>query len=78
MHNAWLIGDEAATYYLLNTFTGSAAASAYNFMSQSIEGVRRLSGKTVTVSFWAIASLAGMKLGVNLLQYFGGGGAPHL
>ena len=43
------IGDEAAVSNLANTFTGNAAAGAYNSMSQWIEGVRRLGGKTVTV-----------------------------
>jgi hypothetical protein len=69
------IGDEAASYMLNNTFTGNAAAGAYSLLSQRIEGVRRLAGKTVTVSFWAVASTA-LKLGVSLTQNFGTGGSP--
>lgn len=69
------IGDEAATYALQNTFTGNAAAGAYSFLVQCIEDVRRLAGKTVTVSFWANASVA-LKLGVSIDQFFGSGGSP--
>ncbi len=69
------IGDEAASYMLNNTFTGNAAAGAYSLLSQRIEGVRRLAGKTVTISFWAIADRA-LKLGVSLTQNFGTGGSP--
>jgi hypothetical protein len=69
------IGDEAATTFMAGTVTGNAAAGASTVLYQAIEGVRRLSGKTVTVSFWADAS-AGMKLGVSLNQNFGSGGSP--
>lgn len=69
------IGDEAATYYLANVFTGNAAAGAYTNIAQPIEDVRRLAGKTVTVSFYAAAG-ATPKFGANLLQYFGSGGSP--
>jgi hypothetical protein len=68
------IGDEAAVNYLQNSFTGNAGASASNYIEQRIEGVRRLSGKTVTVSFWAVGT--GPKLGVNMYQLFGSGGSP--
>lgn len=69
------IGDESVRYGLLNTFTGNAAAAAYNEVYQKIEGLRRLSGKTVTISFWATAS-AVLKLGINITQNFGTGGSP--
>ena len=68
------IGDEAVRYYMRNTFTGNAAAGAYNIFSHKIEDVRRLAGKTVTVSFWAAG--ASLKLGVNVAQNFGSGGSP--
>ena len=55
--------------------TGGAAATHYTVLYQNIESVRRLSGKTVTVSFWAIASAA-LKLGVSIDQQFGVGGSP--
>jgi hypothetical protein len=70
------VGDEAATYALSNTFTGNAGAGSYNYVQQAIENVRRLAGKTVTVSFWAAASPGPLKLGVNIQQYFGTGGSP--
>jgi hypothetical protein len=67
------VGDEAAVYYLDNTFTGNAAAGAQNYLIQRIENVRRLAGKTVTVSFWVYGTT---KLGINLVQLFGTGGSP--
>jgi hypothetical protein len=70
------IGDEEAEFALANTFTGNAGAGAYNFIFQRIENVRRLAGKTVTVSFWAICAAGTLKLGVNLYQNFGTGGSP--
>ena len=69
------IGDEAAVWTLQNTFTGNAGATAFNLLSQRIENVRRLGGKTVTLSFWANAS-APIKLGFNVSQSFGTGGSP--
>jgi hypothetical protein len=70
------IGDEAATHGLNVVFTGSAVASAESFLLQRIEDVRRLGGKTVTVSFYAAATVAGLKLGCSLYQSFGTGGSP--
>jgi hypothetical protein len=67
------IGDEAARFCLSNSFTGSAAG--YHYLSQSIEGVARLAGKTVIVSFWANAGAA-QKIGINISQNFGSGGSP--
>jgi hypothetical protein len=69
------IGDEAATVSLKNVFTGSATAGSLSFLQQPIEGVRRLGGKTVTVSFWAKAGSA-LKLGLNMNQVLGSGGSP--
>jgi hypothetical protein len=69
------IGDEAARFALTNTFTGNAAADALTLLHQSIEGVHRLAGKTVVVSFFATADRT-LNLGVSLDQYFGSGGAP--
>ena len=69
------IGDEAATRYLQNNFTGNAGAAAVSYIHQPMEGVRRFAGKTVTVSFWAAASSA-LKLGANIYQNFGSGGSP--
>lgn len=69
------IGDEAAGWGLQNTFTGTAGNS-WSTLLQKIEGVRRLSGKTVTVSFWAVASLNGLQFGISAAQVFGSGGSP--
>jgi hypothetical protein len=69
------IGDEAAVFTLYNNFTGNANAAAGSYIEQRIENARRLSGKTVTVSFWAFSGTA-LKLGVNMYQLFGSGGSP--
>ena len=68
--------DEAAQFMLGCTFTGNAGATAGTVVYQSIEGVRRLSGQTVTVSFFACVSAGTSKLGVSLDQIFGSGGSP--
>ena len=70
------VGDEAATFLLGNTFTGNAGAGAFNRIMQRIEDVRRLAGKTVTVSLWAWAGSGTPKLGVGFVQNFGTGGSP--
>lgn len=70
------IGDEAAMFVLQNIFTGNAAIGAYNSVQQHIEGIRRLSGKTVTLSFWAKAASGAPKLGINALLSYGTGGSP--
>ena len=67
------IGDEAAEFALGNTFTGSPGG--FNACYQHIEDVRRLAGKTVTVSFWTQASSA-LTFGVTLSQHMGSGGTP--
>jgi len=70
------IGDEEASFQLVNiNFVGNAAAGAYHYIGQKIENVRRLAGKNVTVSFYALAGAA-LKFGVNLYQGFGTGGSP--
>jgi hypothetical protein len=69
------IGDEAAAFCLQNTVTGTAAAGAGTFAYQAIEDVRRLAGKTITVSFWANTG-TGLHVGVSCSQVFGTGGSP--
>jgi hypothetical protein len=71
-----VLGDEAATFSLTNAFAGAAAVGSYNLLSQRIEDIRRLAGKTVTLSFWAAAAAGTPRLGVSLDQYFGTGGSP--
>jgi hypothetical protein len=70
------IGDESARYCLQSVCVGSAGAGDSTQMYQGIEDVRRLSGKTVTVSFWAKAVAGTPKLGISLFQLFGSGGSP--
>jgi hypothetical protein len=69
------IGDEAAQNQFQHVLSGSGSGTNdYYQFRQGIENVRRLSGKTVTVSFWAIAGTAGLKVGVNFYQEPGTGG----
>lgn len=70
------IGDEAALYGLQITFTGNAAAGAYSFIRQSIEGLNRPSNKAVSPSFFAKATSGTPRLGFSMQQYFGTGGSP--
>lgn len=70
------IGDESALNALSYQFTGGAAAGDMEGFAQDIEGVYPLSGKTVMVSFWARAAVAGVKVAVELGQVFGTGGSP--
>jgi len=51
--------------------TGQSLATHYAMITQGIESVRTLSGKTVTVSFWAKALSGTPKIGVQFDQYFG-------
>lgn len=69
------IGDEEAQYSLQNVFTGNSGG-AYNAITQCIENLRRLSNKTVTVSFWAKAGSGTPNIGVSIDQYMGTGGSP--
>jgi hypothetical protein len=68
------IGDEACRYLIGVAAAGNAAAGAYTLLIQRIESLQRLSGKTVTISFWAGGSA--LKLGVSLDSTFGTGGSP--
>lgn len=70
------IGDEAAVYAYQRVFTGLATAGSYNMITQHIESIRRLSGKTVTVSFYARVTSGTPKIGIAWYQAFGTGGSP--
>jgi hypothetical protein len=70
------IGDEAAANCFSCNFTGNAGAAAFSVLQQHVEDVRRLAGKTIIVSFFAVAGAAGIRLGVSQDQNFGTGGAP--
>lgn len=69
-------GDEALVNYFSCSFTGTTGAGANTNLVQRIEGVRRIAGKTVTLSFWARTGNATPKVGVNMAQNFGTGGSP--
>lgn len=56
--------------------SNAAGVARYVAIQQSISDVRNLSASTVIVSFYAKAAAGTPKLGVNLTQYFGTGGAP--
>jgi hypothetical protein len=70
------IADEEATFCLQHAFSTLSGAGSYNFIAQRIENVRRLAGKTVTVSFYAKAASGTPKVGVSIDQNFGTGGSP--
>ena len=70
------IGDEAARFALQAIITGNAGAAAGSQINQALEGVRRTSGKTITVSFWAKAAAGTPSIGLQPSQNFGSGGSP--
>jgi hypothetical protein len=70
------IGDEEAQFCISTSFTGGTGSTDAEVLRQELENVRRTAGKTVTVSFWANATVAGLKIGVTLSQFFGSGGTP--
>jgi hypothetical protein len=70
------IGDEACAQTFQPSFTGTAGAAAFSYVSQPIEGVRRLSAKTATLSFWAWCGTGTLRLGASFDQFFGSGGSP--
>lgn len=62
--------------YMLQAIVSSVANAAnFALIQQRIEGLRANSGKTLTVSFKAKASVAGFKVGVEFQQSFGVGGS---
>lgn len=72
---AGAFGDEACQYILINNVAGTSGAGDYTIINQKIENIRRLSGKTITLSFWAWSDQSNMKIGVELEQYFGPSGS---
>jgi hypothetical protein len=71
-----LMVDENAIYGLQVVFAGGAAAGANSHCSQRMESARVVSGKTVTVSFWAKATSGTPMIGVEIAKSFGTGGSP--
>lgn len=63
--------------YMMQVIVDSVAGDGnFALIQQRIEGVRPNSGKTVTVSFKAKASVANFKIGIEFQQSFGNGGSP--
>jgi len=71
-------GDESIKNSLyITTVVGTGGAGDYMLLEQNTEDVRRLSGKTVTLSFWAwVSAGTATRIGVELSQGFGTGGSP--
>lgn len=67
---------EDAENVLSATVTGTGNAGDHATIDQHIEDVRRLSGRTVTVSFYAQCAAGSPRLGVNLYQFNGATGSP--
>lgn len=61
--------------YIRIVSSGQSAVTHYAAITNRIEDVRTLAGKTVTVSFWARAASGSPKVGVTLQQQFGTGGS---
>lgn len=68
--------DEAMQNVLQYATTAGSGAGDQSVLCQNIEGVRRFSGKTLTLSFWAWSSSGAPKIGIELAQVFGTGGSP--
>lgn len=70
------IGNESAQFAMSSLVGGTAGTNDYAAIWQGIENLRRLSGKTVTLSFWARSNSGTPRLGANFYQSFGTGGTP--
>ncbi len=68
------IGDEAATSAMQFVVSGTTGAADVALVTQRLESVQRFSGKTVTLSFWAKATVGTPQIGYDLTQSFGTGG----
>lgn len=66
---------EGAPNYARLVSANQNATSGYMALTQLVEDVRTLSGKTVTVSFWAKAGPGSPLIAVELSQNFGSGGS---
>lgn len=77
---AWPVGQtnvnpEAKFYSQILSPSGGVGATDLSLMGQKIEGVRTCAGQQVTVSFWAMCNAA-RPVAIELVQFFGTGGAP--
>lgn len=65
-----------SAYYLRMSPSGGNPGTGYGNLYTAIENVKTHAGDTITVSFWARASVAGEYLQVGWTQKFGNGGSP--
>jgi hypothetical protein len=63
------------TYFMRHVVTSVAGSGNYVGLTQTIESVRTLAGKTATLSFWAKAD-SNKNIAVEFRQNFGTGGSP--
>lgn len=66
-------GISHPSHFLQAQVTAGAASTDQAFIAQVIEGVANLSGRTVTLSFWAKAD-ANKTMSIEIGQWFGTGG----
>lgn len=64
-----------ASYFSRTVVTSVAGAGNLVYKYQGIENITKLSGKTVTLSFWAKAD-SNKNIAIELVQAFGTGGTP--
>jgi hypothetical protein len=67
------VPDEPAYYYRFDQTTGTSSVSA---LTQRVESVRSLAGKTITWSFYAKVGSGTLSVTPRVTQYFGSGGSP--
>jgi hypothetical protein len=68
--------EQSASNFARVVNSGQTLSSAISIFRQSIEDVRLIAGKTVTVSFWARAASGTPKVALEFSQVFGTGGSP--
>lgn len=62
-------------FFMRHVVTSVSGAGNFTILAQKVESVRSMSGKTVTVSFWAKAD-ANKSIAADFQQNFGTGGSP--
>lgn len=63
-------------HYARAVVSANSDAGAYSTLNQHIENVTLSSSQEMTLSFFAKASSAGLKIGIEPIQNFGTGGSP--
>ena len=65
-----------ASFYARAVVSANSASGAYSTINQHIENVLLSNSQQMTLSFYAKASSAGLKIGIEPIQNFGAGGSP--